>query len=54
MGMCPARLSWPGASDASARTPAPHQNGTFTRNVEWALEDSNLRPQPCEGCALTN
>ena len=21
---------------------------------EWALEDSNLRPQPCEGCALTN
>ena len=20
----------------------------------WALEDSNLRPQPCEGCALTN
>jgi hypothetical protein len=19
----------------------------------WALEDSNLRPQPCEGCALT-
>ena len=22
--------------------------------TEWALEDSNLRPQPCEGCALTN
>jgi integrase len=22
--------------------------------MEWALEDSNLRPQPCEGCALTN
>jgi integrase len=21
---------------------------------QWALEDSNLRPQPCEGCALTN
>jgi hypothetical protein len=21
---------------------------------EWALEDSNLRPQPCEGCALTS
>jgi len=20
----------------------------------WALEDSNLRPQPCEGCALTS
>ena len=23
-------------------------------NTGWALEDSNLRPQPCEGCALTN
>ena len=22
--------------------------------AEWALQDSNLRPQPCEGCALTN
>ena len=21
---------------------------------EWALRDSNPRPQPCEGCALTN
>ena len=21
---------------------------------EWALADSNRRPQPCEGCALTN
>jgi hypothetical protein len=24
------------------------------RPHRWALEDSNLRPQPCEGCALTN
>jgi len=26
----------------------------MTRGNEWALRDSNPRPQPCEGCALTN
>jgi integrase len=25
-----------------------------TRDNEWALRDSNPRPQPCEGCALTS
>jgi integrase len=25
-----------------------------TRGNEWALRDSNPRPQPCEGCALTS
>jgi integrase len=26
----------------------------LTRDNEWALRDSNPRPQPCEGCALTS
>lgn len=27
---------------------------SVNRENEWALRDSNPRPQPCEGCALTN
>jgi integrase len=30
------------------------KSGSEQDLYEWALEDSNLRPQPCEGCALTN
>ena len=26
----------------------------FTDFASWALRDSNPRPQPCEGCALTS
>ena len=32
---------------------APGRHARHAR-AGWALEDSNLRPQPCEGCALTN
>ncbi len=34
----------------TAIAPAPPSN----RENEWALRDSNPRPQPCEGCALTS
>jgi len=27
---------------------------SVNRENEWALRDSNPRPQPCEGCALTS
>jgi len=27
---------------------------SLNRENEWALRDSNPRPQPCEGCALTS
>ncbi len=32
----------------------PTRCRVLIRILWWALEDSNLRPQPCEGCALTN
>ena len=42
-----------------ARTPAEDAEivsdvNTMTSENEWALRDSNPRPQPCEGCALTS
>ena len=33
---------------------AIHEKADSPGISEWALEDSNLRPQPCEGCALTS
>ena len=45
-----ARIAHAHRHDHQATTKNTHPPG----NSEWALEDSNLRPQPCEGCALTN
>ncbi len=52
-------LLWRGAPRAMNRTNPFGQNSESPKSASdlvfwWALEDSNLRPQPCEGCALTN
>ena len=39
--------------DDSNDTPQDSQVADQDEN-EWALRDSNPRPQPCEGCALTS
>jgi integrase len=53
----------PAASSASARVVHAADSGSddelaipslTSENEGWALRDSNPRPQPCEGCALTN
>ena len=31
-----------------------HVDESAAGKHEWALRDSNPRPQPCEGCALTS
>jgi len=35
------------------RDQSKEENSTSPAEKEWALADSNRRPQPCEGCALT-
>ncbi len=32
----------------------PHERGSDLHVLPWAVRDSNPRPQPCEGCALTS
>ena len=43
------------AGSATRNDPATNRRRQLAANPaaqnEWALEDSNLRPQPCEGCA---
>ena len=50
----PAPEPGPAGRSHGAFPPAGDEREIGETVREWALEDSNLRPQPCEGCALTN
>ena len=52
-----APFAWPSRGDQARwaqDTTVVRGNWVRAGPLQWALADSNRRPQPCEGCALTN